>query len=234
MKIFAFVQARMSSKRFPGKILFPLAGKTMLLYLIESLQRAKHLDGYAVLTSTDVTDDPVEAFCRTHGISYFRGSLQNVAERFRCAIDHFLPDAFIRISGDSPFIDHRLIDEAVFRFREDKYDLVTNVLERTFPKGQSVEIIRSACFLEALTRFETEEDREHVTPFFYRHSDQFRIVNFTAPGGNFSSENFCVDDMQGLVRSERIIKNLRGETAGYGWKELVDLSRQCAMKGIGS
>lgn len=234
MKIFAFVQARMSSKRFPGKILYPLAGKTMLLYLIESLQRAKHLEGYAVLTSTDVTDNPVEAFCGTHGISYFRGSLKNVAERFRGAIGHFQPEAFIRISGDSPFIDHRLIDEMVFRFREDKYDLVTNVLERTFPKGQSVEIIRSACFLEALTRFETEEDREHVTPFFYRHRDQFRILNFTAPGGNFSSENFCVDDMHGLVRSERIIKNLRGETAGYGWRELIDLSRQCAMKGTGS
>jgi spore coat polysaccharide biosynthesis protein SpsF len=175
MKIGAIIQARMGSQRFPGKVLHPVAGKPLLQYLLERLDRCTSLDATVVATSTDPTDAPLESFCRTRGVECFRGDLQNVAQRFRQVLDAYRFEAFVRINGDSPLLDPRLIDRAVTRVRETQADLGSNVLHRTFPRGQSVEVLGAEPYRRGQERMHESGDFEHVTPVFYREAHRFRI-----------------------------------------------------------
>jgi spore coat polysaccharide biosynthesis protein SpsF len=177
-RIGAIVQARMSSRRLPGKSLRPLCGKPLLQYVLESLAQLDELAQTVVATSTDPSDDPIAEFCERFGSPCFRGSLDNVAERFRQASRTHDFSAFVRVSGDSPLLDRRLVARAIALYDESRADLVTNVFPRTFPAGMSVEVVRSESFERVVHSVTDPDDREHVTSFFYRHADQFRIVNF--------------------------------------------------------
>ena len=178
-RIGAIVQARMSSRRLPGKSLRSLCGKPMLQYVLESLAHVAQLDETIVATSTDPSDDPIVDFCDRFGSGCFRGSLENVAERFLRASEARGFSAFVRVSGDSPLLDPRLVARAVDLFVESNIDVVTNVFPRTYPPGMSVELVRTAAFEQAFLKLAEPYDREHVTSFFYQNADQFRIVNFS-------------------------------------------------------
>jgi spore coat polysaccharide biosynthesis protein SpsF (cytidylyltransferase family) len=95
-------------------------------------------------------------------------------------IERECAEEFIRISGDSPLIDPKVIDMAIAEYRCGFYDLVTNVLHRTFPKGQSVELVRSSSFKRMYGDLISFDDREHVTKAFYRSESNFKIMNFVA------------------------------------------------------
>src|SRR6266852_6355172 len=113
MMIGAFVQARMSSRRLPGKVLRPIDGKPVLLYVLERLERCRTLDSVLVATSVDPSDDAVEEICHRRGTPCCRGPLDDVAGRFLAAARERDVDGFVRVSGDSPLLDQRLVDEAV-------------------------------------------------------------------------------------------------------------------------
>jgi spore coat polysaccharide biosynthesis protein SpsF len=178
-RIGAIVQARMSSTRLPGKSLRPLCGKPMLQYVLENLAQLDQLAGTIVATSSDPSDDPIAAFCEHFGTPCFRGPLENVAERFlQASLAHRL-SAFVRVNGDSPLLDWRLVAQAVALFTESPADLATNVFPRTYPPGMSVEVVARATFERIVPVLDEPSDREHVTGYFYRHAEQFRIANFT-------------------------------------------------------
>ena len=174
----AIVQARMTSRRLPGKSLRPLCGKPLLQYVLESLAQVEPLAVVVVATSSDPTDDPIADFCKRQGSPCFRGPLDNVAERFRQAARRHQLAGFVRISGDSPLLDSRLVARGVALFQESDADLATNVFPRTYPAGMSVEVVRTATFERVVPGLDEPDDREHVTGYFYRHPEQFRIVNF--------------------------------------------------------
>jgi spore coat polysaccharide biosynthesis protein SpsF len=178
-RIGAIVQARMSSRRLPGKSLRSLCGKPMLQYVLESLACVSQLAQTIVATSTDASDDPIAEFCDQYGSVCFRGSLENVAERFLQVANAQGLSAFVRVSGDSPLLDPRLVARGVDLFVEANADVATNVSPRTYPAGMSVEVVRCASFERGVPMMNDLYDREHVTSYFYRNADQFRIVNFS-------------------------------------------------------
>src|SRR5690606_3770927 len=159
--ILAIVQARFSSRRLPGKVLAPVAGKPMLAWLLERLAHVEGLDEICVATSRDVSDDAVATFCRAESIDCHRGSLEGVAARLLEAAETRGADAFVRVNGDSPLLDPRIVSRAVSLYRKFEPDLVSNVLVRSFPKGQSVEVVRTATLKSALDDIADAEDREH-------------------------------------------------------------------------
>ena len=178
-RIGAIVQARMSSKRLPGKSLRPLCGKPLLQYVLEGLAHADRLDETIVATSTDSSDDPIVEFCARIGSVCLRGSLENVAERFLRTAEARRLSAFVRVSGDSPLFNPHLVAKAIDLFVESDADVITNVFPRTYPPGLSVELVRTAAFEQAFLKLAEPYDREHVTSFFYQNADQFRIINFS-------------------------------------------------------
>jgi spore coat polysaccharide biosynthesis protein SpsF (cytidylyltransferase family) len=200
------VQARMSSSRFEGKMLQLLGGITLLERVMQRLQNSDQITDLVVATSEETSDDPIVALCKEKGYVFSRGSLHNVADRFIKIATTYKANAFIRISGDSPFIDPALIDKAVSIYNDmDNFDVVTNVFPRTFPKGQSVEIVRMSAMLNAYNKFHTSADYEHVTGFFYRNANQYIIKNMES-GGTYSHLNMCVDTQEDMERMENLLK----------------------------
>lgn len=224
-RIYVIVQARMTSKRFPGKVLYEVKRKPLLQYLLERLSTRFRKDSLIVATSVDSTDDPVKEFCVCKDVKYYRGSLDNVAGRFCSLINHFKSDTFVRISGDSPMFDPTLASKAIEMFEQNSVDLVTNVFPRSFPKGQSVEVMACSSFLQGYSEFEHPEDFEHVTPYFYRHAERYQMRNFTSRKGH-SGDSLAVDTPEDMECFEAMVEGMNRPHCSYGWEELLELKRK--------
>ena len=174
----AIVQARCSSKRFPNKILKIVHGKPLIHHVILKLLKSKKISKIIVATSNHKSDEKLVKYLKKIKVQFFRGSLQNVAKRILDLALLKKKKFFIRISGDSPLIDYKLVDQAISIFNKNKkYDLVTNIFPRSFPKGQSVEIIRTNILKKNIHKMGKLE-KEHVTKYFYRYSKNFYNKNF--------------------------------------------------------
>lgn len=205
-KISIIVQARMSSQRLPGKMLMQVSNKPMLQYLLERLKGPEFFDEIVVIvaTSTEAEDDAIEQFCEKFGVPCERGALNDVARRFIGVAQKYDLDAVVRISGDSPLIAPELIRQGIQLYVENSCDLVTNVYPRSFPKGQSVEVISVRALRQAYGEM-TSQDREHVTPYLYRHADQYQIHNFSS-NVDLSALQLSVDTEDDLNFFSAIVK----------------------------
>ena len=170
------LQARMSSKRFPGKTLKSLKGKKILEITLEQISKSKFISEIIVATSNHHSDNKIYLFCKKKNIKVFRGSLNNVASRYCQIVKKKGPRYFLRINADSPLSSKKIIDQLCKKVQKKKIDIVTNVFPRTFPKGQSVEIIRSSLIKKYIGKFD-KYDLEHVTSYFYKNSKKFKIKN---------------------------------------------------------
>jgi spore coat polysaccharide biosynthesis protein SpsF len=195
----------MSSNRLPGKMLMDLNGRVLLGRVLDRLTLSKRISKIVVATSSDNSDDAIDDFCSKENITCYRGSLEDVAGRLKLAAEMEQAPAFVRINGDSPLIDSNLVDYGIDLFGVERVDLVTNVLDRTFPKGQSVEVILYDSFAAAYRKMQTIPEREHVTKFFYNNSRNYKIVSFTS-GGEFNHINMCIDTLQDKHFIENVLK----------------------------
>lgn len=176
--IIAVLQARASSSRLPGKVLKPILGKSMLHHQIERIQRAKTPARLVLATSRNPEDDAVATVGQSAGIDVYRGSLEDVLDRFYRAAEPFAPTHVVRLTGDCPLTDPNIID-AVTRFAVDgDYDYASNSIRPTFPDGLDVEVATFEALQTAWREATTKSDREHVMPFLHRQSDRFRLGNY--------------------------------------------------------
>ncbi len=165
----------MSSNRLPKKVLMDFNGKPIIRNVVDSAG----LDRAVVLTSIESSDDPLVEYLKAEGIEHFRGSLNDVYGRFCGAINHYKPDWIMRICADSPLIPPLLL-QSMAEIKRGDGDIITNVFPRSFPKGHSVEIIRAKTMLDIGQGADlSDSDREHVTPYFYRNADKFKIISVT-------------------------------------------------------
>ena len=212
------LQARMSSARLPSKMLLQLINRPLLGRTLDRLGHSKTISSIVVATSDSVADEPIADFCAVEGVACFRGSPDNVAERFRQVLEQERAAQFVRISGDSPLIDPALVDQTVRYFWAADCDLATNIVPRTFPKGQSVEVLLTKTFLRVCNGLLTGDQREHVTKFYYENPADFRITSFTS-GGDYGKVNLSIDTAQDLARVDAILDRC-GNRPGT-WSELA-------------
>lgn len=211
-----FIQARMSSSRFPGKMLAPLAGKPILAHVVASAAIAVGLDRVVVLTSSDVSDDPIACYAdRFLGVTVYRGDLDNVVYRFHGALDEYPCEWFMRICGDSPLIDPNLMALMVKRIRMQD-DLVTNVAVRTFPPGQSVEILKSSTFISIDADELNLDEREHITSHYYAHPERYVINNIRSVRPELAAQLMVVDTLKDLLTMEEKLAGLRETARDFG------------------
>ncbi len=176
----AVLQARMSSSRLPGKVLRPILGRPMMALQIERLRRSRRLTGLVVATSTEPEDDAIEDCCAELGAGCHRGSLNNVLTRFVGAvIAAGEPKTFLRLTADCPLADWRLVDQAIEAHEASGADLTYTSENWTYPKGLDVEVCETAALVEAATRAREPYEREHVTPYIYRHPERFALHSLT-------------------------------------------------------
>lgn len=200
-----FVQARMKSERFPGKVLAPLAGDPVIAHVVRRLATVVPRELITVATSLDASDEPLALYAASLGVSVFRGPLDDVFERFRLCLLRHQCDWFVRICADSPLLDVHVLRQVIRLSEEREADLITNAQIRTFPAGNGVEAVKSATFASIDPSRLNAVDREHVTRFYYSHPDEFRIVNVAHDRPDAAGESVAVDTFDDLRRLERLI-----------------------------
>jgi len=221
MNIATIIQARMSSQRLPKKVLKPINGKPVLEFLIDQISH-KNIDMPIIIaTSNENTDEDIVNYCLEHKINYYKGDLLNVASRFRDIIQLYDLDFFVRVSADSPLLDGNLIKDALLHVNNG-IDIITNVMPRSFPKGQSVEVVNSRTFLSNYYKLNSKEDFEHVTRYFYNNFKSFNIMNFQN-NEDMSSINLSIDSVEDFEKICNVISNLTKNHFEYSFKDFVKL-----------
>jgi spore coat polysaccharide biosynthesis protein SpsF len=196
------VQARYGSRRFPGKVLAEFRGKKVLAHVLEAVSEGCGRQNVVLATSGTEQDNPVAELAQGGGWRIHRGNLENVWSRFREVTDATKAEWIIRVCADSPLMSASLIQSMMGLVRPG-LDLVTNVHPRTFPHGQSVEILNRRLFLEKKYFPQTPGDREHVTPHLYRMAG-IRILNHWNPRGDQSSLAWSVEEPGDIGRLEKL------------------------------
>jgi spore coat polysaccharide biosynthesis protein SpsF len=172
--ILAVLQARMSSTRLPGKVMADVVGAPMILRQIERLRRSRRLDGVLVATSTDPSDDGLAAMLALHDAPVHRGPLDDVLARFEGALAVRSAEVLVRLTADCPLADPEVIDATIALLAAHGLDYAANTpAHRTYPKGLDVEVMRADALLRAAREAKDPYEREHVTPYLYRHPELF-------------------------------------------------------------
>ena len=161
---------------------------------IERIHRARLIDRLVVATSADEPDDPIAKFCATDGVPCFRGSLHDVLSRFQGAARSFGPaNHIVRLTADCPLIDWNVIDGAIQLHLDRQADYTGNVIERTYPDGLDVEVMTAGALERAAREASDTYEREHVTPYLYRHPELFTAAHLRQKD-DLSKLRWTVDD----------------------------------------
>lgn len=181
MRIVGVIQARMGSTRLPGKVLRPLAGRTVLARVVRAAQESAVLDDLVIATTTEPADDAVVAEAQRLGVAWHRGPVDDVLTRFLGALDGHPADAVMRFTADCPLLDPDVVSLAATVWRAvPGLDYLSTAISRCLPRGLDVEIV-GAQTLRGIDAVATEHHRTHVTSYVYSHPQQYRVLGLTLP-----------------------------------------------------
>jgi spore coat polysaccharide biosynthesis protein SpsF len=223
--VVAIIQGRMTSSRLPGKVLLDIAGKPMLLHVVERTRRAKMVNEVVVATTTQPEDDAIEVFCQQAGILVFRGSLHDVLDRFYQTAKHFHADVVVRLTADCPVIDPELIDLTITEFYRSGADFSANRLpppfKRTYPIGLDVEVCSFTALERAWKEAEQLFQREHVMPYLYDTPGRFKVQRVEYEH-DYSTMRWTVDTAEDL-KLLRLIFACLVEHPDFTWLDVLEL-----------
>mgnify|MGYP001300714957 CR=1 FL=1 len=214
----AIIQARMGSKRLPGKSLMRLGEYTILEQVIKRVSKSKKIKKIIVATTKNKIDDKIQSFCKKINVECFRGNNINVLSRFVKISKIKKLKSFVRICADSPFIDSRLIDKLIKIFKNNSYKVVTNVHPKTFPSGQSVEIFDAVFFCNVSKKIKKKNDLEHVTTFFYNRK-AIKVLNIKN-NFNFFKKKLSIDNYNEFVRARNFCSKFKNNL-NFSWKKII-------------
>jgi spore coat polysaccharide biosynthesis protein SpsF len=209
MKTVAVIQARMGSTRLPNKVLADLGGRPMLARVVARVRQAHTIDEVVVATTTAPQDEAIEAFCTREGIACFRGSEDDVLDRYYRAARECHADVVVRITADCPLHDPKVIDAVVGHFDSARHDYVSNTLTRSYPDGLDTEVISMAALERAWRDATWASEREHVTPYIWKQPELFRIDQLTQPI-DLSALRWTVDEPRDLAMVREVYRRLGG------------------------
>ena len=219
----AAVPVRMGSTRLPGKAMREVRGQPLLGYLLDRLDRCRHLGGVVVATTGKAADDVIAAYCRGRGVACFRGPEDDLLARLLGALKSAEATIGVEVFGDCPLIDPAIVDEIVAFFLEhrQRFDFVGNDLVTTYPPGMEVEVFGVAALEDTGRRAVEPEVREHGTLFMRQHPDLYRLHNIEA-GAEFRRPELEieVDTPEDFTVISRILEHFDGRT-DYSLGEII-------------
>lgn len=185
MKIVTVIQARSGSTRLPNKVLMSVAGKPLLLHMVERVRRARMVGHVVVATTTQTTDDHLAELCRRGRIDLYRGHPTDLLDRHYMTGRLNKADVIVKIPSDCPLIDPSVIDRVISFYlnHSTEYDFVSNLHPPSYPDGQDVEVIPVKVLKEAWKEARKSFEREHTTPFIWDRPDRYRIGNVAWEAG---------------------------------------------------
>jgi glutamate-1-semialdehyde 2,1-aminomutase len=223
MTTLAIVQARMGSTRLPDKVMRNVAGTPMIEVLLQRLHRSREITSIMVATSVHPANDRLAEHVRKLGYAVYRGSEQDVLDRYYQAARTSNPDVVVRITGDCPLVDSDLVDDLVRAFRSAHVDYASNVDPPTYPDGLDIEVFSFAALSDAWENAREAREREHVTPYL-RESPRFRRLSVKHTE-DLSAERWTVDEAADLAVVEAVFAHF-APRRDFGWQEVMRLRRE--------
>ena len=208
------IQARMSSTRLPGKVMKKVDNEnTILDCVINQLQSSKEIKNLVIATTEQKEDDVIVEFLQKRKVKYFRGSKQDVLDRYYQCAKKFGFSEIIRITSDNPLIDYEIVDMVVKHFKFNNYDYIAtdlplNTFHRTYPSGYSVEVFTFSALENAWKNAKLLSEREHVTPYFYKNKEIFRQTSIKN-SEDLSRFRCTVDTKYDLELIQKIYSNIK-------------------------
>jgi spore coat polysaccharide biosynthesis protein SpsF len=211
----------MGSSRLPGKVLEEIGGKTMLARVVRRLRRATLLDEVIVASTVTPADEAVAVECIRLEAPCFRGSEEDVLDRYyRAALTH-RAEAVVRITADCPFIEPVIVDRVVRAFLDEGPDYASNTLKRTYPRGLDTEVVSTAALERAWREATLEHQRVHVTPYIYQNVNLFRLLPVIGES-DYSRYRWTVDTRQDLEFARAVYARLNQDEA-FTWRAVLAL-----------
>lgn len=205
IKTTAIIQARMGSTRLRGKILKPLAGKPALWHVVNRLGYSRYLKNIVIATTVNSEDDIVVEFCRENNIKWFRGSEDDVLDRYYQAANSCGADPIVRITADCPVIDPTIVDEVIKGFFEGGYDVYG--LGGEFPDGLDCSMFACWVLEDTWKNARLPSEREHVGPYMERHQEKYKIGIYEQFRG-LAHHRWTLDEEADLLFLEAVYERL--------------------------
>jgi spore coat polysaccharide biosynthesis protein SpsF len=235
-KVVAVVQARMGSTRLPGKVLKPILGKPMLLYIVERLRAVKKVDEVVIATSEHKINDSIRNVCKNNNVACYSGSEDNVLDRFYKAAKEHKADVVIRVTGDCPLIDPHVVGKVLNLFLESgEYDFIGLATGAgaakeefdgyRFPDGMDTEVFSFAVLETAWKEAKDKLETEHVTPFIWKRPERFRVHTYKS-NADYSQMRWTVDNQEDFDLVEAIYKELYSKNPSFGMDDVLDFFKR--------
>jgi glutamate-1-semialdehyde aminotransferase/spore coat polysaccharide biosynthesis protein SpsF (cytidylyltransferase family)/predicted dehydrogenase len=219
--VVAIIQARMGSTRLPGKSMAEIEGRPMLWHVIQRVKHSRLVDRVVVATSTAPADDAIEKMCRESDVPCYRGSENDVLDRYYHAARAEKAAQVVRITADCPLIDPEVIDRVVHRFQRGDLDYASNAMVRTYPDGLDTEIVSFSALERTWHEAGKTSEREHVTP--YLRSEKFRTANVENDSTPLHQHcRWTVDEAEDMEFIRAVYKAFRGQDS-FGMKDVLQL-----------
>jgi len=218
MKIVAVVQARMGSTRLPNKVMMPIGDRPMIGHILDRLSMSQELDEIIVATSGNDNNHALIDYVKRLGFGVEVGSEIDVLQRYLGAALNRMADVVVRITGDCPFVDPLLVDEAIQVFKTAEIDYLSNVEVPTFPDGLDIEVFSYSALLKSSLDDLTSSQREHVTPHL-RESKKFKTKSITNVD-DYSWIRWTVDQIEDIQVVRNVYEHFFPRT-NFGWEEVL-------------
>lgn len=226
MKIGVIIQARTSSTRLPKKVLKPLPFNSdinVLQQVIRRVKQSKLIDEIIIATTNHEEDDEIVDVAKKENVNFYRGSLDNVLERYYLAALENNLDIIVRITSDCPCVDSNIIDEIIKKHIESNADYTSNTLNRGFPRGIDGEVINFNVLENAYNHATDKFEKEHVTPFIYKtHPEDFKIVQYVTSKDN-SDIRITLDTPQDYALLCSVYDNLYNKNNFFSLDDIIKL-----------
>ena len=223
MKVIVITQARSGSTRLPNKVLKEINGKSLLQVHINRIKQAKLVDDIFIATTIDENDDQIVNLAKRLNVKYYRGSENDVLDRFFQTAKSVKPDYVVRLTSDCPLIDPILLDEIIEETKNQNVDYYSNIFEQSYPDGQDIEVFKFYALEKAWKEATLKSDREHVTPYIRNNSTYKGATMFTSNNHgldvNYNKVRITVDELRDFEVIKRLIEDLGVDK---DWKTYAD------------
>ena len=225
MNVVAIIQARMGSTRLPGKVLLDLIGTPMFAHVVERCRRASTLNQVVVATTDQPADNAIIGLCDKYNWQWFRGSEEDVLDRYYQVARICKANVVVRVTSDCPLIEPEIIDMVVQALLDEQTrDYTSNTLPpRNFPRGLDVEAMTFATLEQAWRDDHNPTWREHVTPYIYRHPELFTL-HAVSSYQDYSHMRWTVDTVEDLAFVCKVFEYF-GHNA-FSWQDVLVLLEQ--------
>jgi spore coat polysaccharide biosynthesis protein SpsF len=202
-KTVILIYSRSSSKRLHNKNFYKILNYTLIEIIYLRLRSVHSRNDIFVLTSNQKSDDMFVKFLKKKKINYYRGDLNNVFKRTIDFLKKKKYENFVRITGDSPLVSNNILNKMITFHNKLNSEITSNVLERTFPKGISIEIFKTKIFLNINDKRLKKSETEHISKYFYKNKEKFKIVNILNTK-NEADLNLSIDTISDYLKIKKI------------------------------